>query len=222
MRDSLKHIILIFCCSLIANFSTAQFNQVIAYTPKTQVIFIGVDNPILVSLGAYKLSEVNIKVSEGFIRNDKIDGKYLWKICNTKSDSVFLSIYCNKVFVKRFKYETKEIQYPRVYFDCCSVICCDGVKSLTGNTNGLVVDFGDATIVPQSKITSYSVEFLDTTGKSLKYLFNNGARFTKTVKNQIELLRTNEGISIYNIKLQVGCESEPRILPVRIKTTLQN
>lgn len=221
MKTAIKHIIITFCFALIANWSTGQFNPVIAYTPKTQFIFIGIDNPIAVSLGAYKLSEVNIKVSEGFIKNDSIDGKYLWRICSTKSDSVFLSIYCNEVLVKRFKYETKELLDPIPKLSGSCQGCINSLK----RGNGISLERYNSTFEDldvKQKVISYSIEFSDTSRNPYRYLFNQGAYLTKRSKNEIDLMRVNESIRFYNIKVQIGCEPTTRLLPSQMVFIFQN
>ena len=224
MNRSVKHITTIIFCTIFVTNLTAQFNPLIAYTPATQVIYIGFDNPIAITLGEYNLRDVNIKVSEGSIRNADEDGKYLWKICSSKSDSVFLSIYCNKILVKKFKYETKELLYPTVRFDCCDILC-GGVHLLTPRTNGLIAEFSDNMImVAPSRVLSFHVEFYDSTHNVYKVLYNNGRVFTKAVKDELAKFGSNFniGIGIYNIKVQVGCEEKPRIMPYSIKDMLRN
>ena len=222
MNRFVKHITTIIFCTIFYTNLTAQFNPVIAYTPATQVIYIGVDNPIAITLGEYNLSDINIKVSEGSIRNASEDGKYLWKICSSKSDSVFLSIYRRDTLLNKLRFYLKELREPIPMVghghNCfISEQFWGQVGVRIQNASELYDDLG-----VKNHLITFKIEFSDTNKVIYKRIINKSAFFTKNSIREFKKLKPLYYIRIYNIKAQVGCEPVPRILSKEIYFRLSN
>lgn len=196
------------CLAVIACSAQAQTNPLIAFTPNTQVVYSGSENPIILTLGNYKPNELQVKVSEGVIWKDtaKSVNRYIWKLCKARTDSVFLMVYCNKVLVKKFRYEVMRQPDPVPTF------------GVSHNSNvqisqvaGILLRTDDRPISVKFKMISYCVKFADSSHVPYQYYFNKGAMFTKAVKAKLKEMKANSYVTFYKITFQLGCEPKLRV-----------
>ena len=207
-------------CILLTTYAFSQ--PIIAKNDAVQVIYIGAENPITVRVNNYHPWELTAKPGIGRVWKVNNKGSYIWKICESRSSSASVNIYCGKQFLKKVRFPLRKTPSdPLVDTDGRRG---EGGGSLTGAT-GLSAGFPDFTM-PDMRCTIISFHIVRIRNINVQHeafrdtlvseAFNLGPLFNEHTKQLIDKSEPGDFIMIDKIFAKVGCEPKPRELAPRI------
>lgn len=192
---------------------------VVVSPTKMNVLYIGVDNPISVSVPGVAPENVTATLTGGSLSNDSKAGKgnYIAKVTGGKEATVNVSAKFGEEGTSRrmgdFKFRVKRVPDPEAF---CG-----------GQTDGLISKaklVAAGAVIPKMKNFDFDLTFRVT---SFEITMNingdlitstaNGNRFTAEMKNRIKRLKGGSRLYIENIKA-IGPDGVPRKLkPINFK-----
>ncbi len=75
-----------------------------------QVVYWGIKNKVVLPDKYKNLKNITLKASQGKISKPDSSGNYIWEICDSISDKVYLDIYSKNKCIGKLDYEFKKIE----------------------------------------------------------------------------------------------------------------
>lgn len=199
MKKSVQ--LLVLALFLSTNFINAQ-NVTVANT-KMNVVHIGVDNPISISVSDNSAEDIEVKVSDGEIEGEA--GKYIWRVSTPGTAEVAVSI--KGKIIETFNYRVKRIPDPVAVvgktmsgsMTAAELKAQPGVNSVINNFD---FDAQCQTVSFVMTVVRKNADPVDTS--------NNGAKFSTTAKRLINTVEAGSILYIENVKCKCPGDAAAR------------
>ncbi len=201
----MKNIVFLLCLFFVHAYSYA---QIVVSNDLFRNLYVGVENPISISVKNIPEQNLILSVSMGEIKK-VASGKYIWKVCEKNSLFGELRVYNKSALIKSIRFKLVQIPDPKILTTTQDgEILFKGIKAWWG----VRAEVDSPEIYGLScRVDKFTITILKNDG-TLVSLENIGPEYQKPVIDVFTALAVGEKVTLSDFIVTVGCETTKRRL----------